>query len=258
MIQLRGLTDVRGIRPRSAAVRMMVADLAAPSPLFVRVGDLDDVQAVIQIFGVLAPLGGVQGQFALSTICASPGASSRADDTAAASSHADSASTLPQRPAAAAAAATIAATASAAGDPAGPGSSGSGSSAHASAVNPARSASAREANRRSQPRTVAAGRQQHMSPPATLTPGPPRTQPPADPALTADHTRPGTPPSPQPRPACRARQPPLRQQPLDAASILAYREHGASARLSGPPGGSAKRRPGGPVSSATRPRCRRT
>jgi hypothetical protein len=87
-----------------------------------------------------------------------PGHSNRPAVTADASSHGDNTDTAwPQRRATAPAAATIAATASASSEPPGAGSRGSGSSAHASAVNADRSGPAREANRRSQPRTVATG-----------------------------------------------------------------------------------------------------
>jgi hypothetical protein len=87
------------------------------------------------------------------------GANSRPDVTAQANSHGDNADTAgPQRRATAVAAATIALTASATCDPPGAGSRGSGSSVHNNAVNAERTGPAREANRRSQPRTVAAGR----------------------------------------------------------------------------------------------------
>jgi hypothetical protein len=79
--------------------------------------------------------------------------------TATASSHGDNPNTRPgQRRPTAPAAATIAATASTTTDPAGSSTGGSGSSSHSSVVNAARSGPARAANRRSQPRTVAAGR----------------------------------------------------------------------------------------------------
>jgi hypothetical protein len=87
-----------------------------------------------------------------------PGASSAPDVTAQATCHGDTPNTSAQRRTTAPAAATITATASATGEPAGSGSPGSGSTAHNSTVNAARSTPARAANRRSHPRTVAAGR----------------------------------------------------------------------------------------------------
>ena len=114
---------------------------------------------IIRTEGWRPPPRAHQGQLVLITPTPVPGASSRPPVTAAASSHGDSASApRPQRRTTAAAAATIAATASPAGEPPGAGSSGSGSSAHSTPVNADRRASARDANRRSQPRTVEAGR----------------------------------------------------------------------------------------------------
>ena len=79
--------------------------------------------------------------------------------SAAATSHADNVATAaPQRRATAAAAANTAATASANAEPAGTNPAGSASRSRTSPVNTRRNTSAREANRRSQPRTVAAGR----------------------------------------------------------------------------------------------------
>lgn len=85
-----------------------------------------------------------------------PGANRHPADTATATSHGV---TVPSanRPTAARAAARIAVTASAHPPPAGPGSTGSGSNARNHQVNTARTASARPANRRNQPRTVSAG-----------------------------------------------------------------------------------------------------
>lgn len=78
---------------------------------------------------------------------------------AAAICHADNvATTDPHRPTIAAAAASTAATASANGDPAGPAGAVSERTRTANPVNTMRIGSAREANRRSQPRTVPAGR----------------------------------------------------------------------------------------------------
>jgi Rhodopirellula transposase DDE domain len=100
-----------------------------------------------------------QRQLVLASATLLPGASKAPMVTAEASSHGDNPDAAgPQRRAAAPAAATTAATASARSDPAGAGSSGSGSSPHANAVNAERSGPARPAARRSQPRTVAAGR----------------------------------------------------------------------------------------------------
>lgn len=86
-----------------------------------------------------------------------PGAIRQPDDTAAATSHGDT-SGIKNRPAAASAAAQIATIASPHALPAGSGITGSGSSARNHAVNTTRTASIRPANRRSQPRTVSAGR----------------------------------------------------------------------------------------------------
>ena len=89
-----------------------------------------------------------------------PGASNRPPDTDTTTSHGATAPS-PNRVATAPAAAVIAVIAviaSAQTDPAGSGITGSGSSAANHPVNTARTASARPANRRNQPRTVAAGR----------------------------------------------------------------------------------------------------
>ena len=100
-----------------------------------------------------------QGQLVLAASTLMPGAGKAPRVTAEASSHGDNPDAAgPQRRAAAPAAATIAATASARSDPAGAGGSGSGSSPHNKAVNAERNGSARATARRSQPRTVAAGR----------------------------------------------------------------------------------------------------
>lgn len=94
----------------------------------------------------------------LINFAAMPGASNRPDVTATASCHGDTVNTdRPHRATTARATATIAATASASSEPAGSGTPGSGSTAQASAMNAERSGPAREQNRRSQPRTVAAG-----------------------------------------------------------------------------------------------------
>jgi hypothetical protein len=85
------------------------------------------------------------------------GASNRPDEIAVASSHGDT-SGITNRLAAATAVASIAAIASAHALPAGSGITGSGSSTRTQTVNTARTASTRPANRRSQPRTVSAGR----------------------------------------------------------------------------------------------------
>lgn len=94
---------------------------------------------------------------------ADPGASSRPHETAAAICHGDTMSPVDpvdpaHRRATAAPAATTAATASATGQPAGSGSKGSGSNWHNNLVKASRNGPARSANRRNQPRTVAAGR----------------------------------------------------------------------------------------------------
>jgi hypothetical protein len=86
-----------------------------------------------------------------------PGANNRPPDTAAAHGHSGTVNTA-NRPATAAAAAPIAATASAHTPPAGPGITGSAATARNNTVNHRRTASTRPANRRSQPRTVSAGR----------------------------------------------------------------------------------------------------
>lgn len=87
------------------------------------------------------------------------GASNQPKLTADASCHGDTVNpTAPNRRTAAPVAATIAATASANSLPPGTGNTGSASNAHTNAVNADRNGPARAANRRNQPRTVAAGR----------------------------------------------------------------------------------------------------
>ncbi len=74
-------------------------------------------------------------------------------------------------------------------------------------------------------------RQQHVSAPAARAPRPLRTcraHRPAQPACS------GMSPRPEPTPAPRAHQQPHRQPPLDLRHVLAYRDHGASARLGWP------------------------
>jgi len=78
--------------------------------------------------------------------------------TADAASHGDTAPSCGHRAATATAAPTIAATASANSDPAAAGNTGSGQVSTSSAVNATRTACARAANRRNQPRTVSGGR----------------------------------------------------------------------------------------------------
>lgn len=100
-----------------------------------------------------------QGRLVLINSTVDPGASNRPEVTAAANRHTDTVNTeRPHRDHPARAVATIAATASATTDPAGSGNLGSGSSAHANLVNAARNGPARAWNRRTQPRTVDAGR----------------------------------------------------------------------------------------------------
>jgi hypothetical protein len=86
-----------------------------------------------------------------------PGANSRLLDIADTHSHIGTPNT-PNRPAAALTAAWTAANASAHAPPAGAGITGSGDNARSSTVNTRRTASKRPASRRSQPRTVSAGR----------------------------------------------------------------------------------------------------
>jgi hypothetical protein len=87
------------------------------------------------------------------------GANRPPEVTAAASSHADNPLTaVPHRRAVDAAAAAITATTSASADPQRSGTTGSGSTATSNSVNPTRRASARSRIRRTQPRTVPAGR----------------------------------------------------------------------------------------------------
>jgi hypothetical protein len=86
-----------------------------------------------------------------------PGANNRPAEIATATSHNDTVD-ITNRPDAATAATRIAVTASANPLPAGPGITGSGSNARSHTVNTARTASARPANRRNQPRTVPTGR----------------------------------------------------------------------------------------------------
>lgn len=86
------------------------------------------------------------------------GASNPPEVTAATSCHADTVSKSGHRAQAARAVSTIAATASPTAHPAGSGITAAGSNAQASAVNDARTGPARASNRRSQPRTVDAGR----------------------------------------------------------------------------------------------------
>src|SRR5215212_5423474 len=50
----------------------------------------------------------------------------------------------------------------------------------------------------------------------------------------AQPARSGIPPRPEPTPTTRARQQPRREPPLDLRHVLAYRDHGASARLGWP------------------------
>jgi hypothetical protein len=100
-----------------------------------------------------------QRRVVLINFSADPGVNNQPEVTAAASRHGDTANTdRPHRAAIADVAATIAATASASSDPAGSGTRGTGSRSHNRAVNADRTGPARAANRRSQPRTVAAGR----------------------------------------------------------------------------------------------------
>ena len=154
---------------------------------------------------------------------------------------------------------------------------------------------ARIRNRRSQPRTVDAQRPSRAATrrcpqPATRpTPAPrrsPRPCPPAAPtrrpaaAQGATHSRrsgpgeaaaatgpaqrrgpsgPGHTPTGATGRGIPARQSAPGQPPLDAVPVLAYREYRClRAPHRGPPGGSAKRRPGGPLATPTRSRCRRT
>lgn len=86
------------------------------------------------------------------------GANNRPCETADAASHGDTAPTNGHRAATATAAPTTAATASANSSPDAAGTTGSGPVATNSPVNSTRTATARPANRRSQPRTVSAGR----------------------------------------------------------------------------------------------------
>jgi len=86
-----------------------------------------------------------------------PGASNRPPDTDTTTSHGATAPS-PNRAPTAPAAAVMAVIASAQTDPAGSGITGSGSNAASQPVNTARTASARPANRRNQPRTVSTGR----------------------------------------------------------------------------------------------------
>src|SRR6266498_4689456 len=87
-----------------------------------------------------------------------------------------------------------------------------------------------------------------MRDPATGAAGPARPKPPPDLTLAANHPSPAIPPRAQPAPAGRARQPAAGQPPLDLPRIHAYREHRClRAPHRGPPGRSAKRRPGGPL-----------
>jgi len=100
-----------------------------------------------------------QGQLVLINLGVEPGASNRPPVTAEASSHADNPlTTSPQRPTTATAAAATAATASANPPPAGLGNTGAGSSATNNSVNPTRTSSARDRNRRTHPRTVPSAR----------------------------------------------------------------------------------------------------
>src|SRR5712691_1968210 len=86
------------------------------------------------------------------------GASNLPPVTAEAATHGDPTPSTGHRAATAPAAPTSAATASATPDPAAAGTTGSGPTPTSSAVNATRTASARPANRRSQPRTVPSGR----------------------------------------------------------------------------------------------------
>ena len=168
------------------------------------------------------------------------------------------------------AAPATAATAAATGPAAAAGITGSGL-VRASAVKNARTCSARPANRRSQPRTVEAGRpsprdravpgpgrrglqrrpdhlarigppgqaprrQQHMRRPALPAPRPARDQPRIRPVQEPHPPPPGMPPPAQHPAARRAGQLPARQLPLDQCPVTVYREHDASERQpSGPP-----------------------
>ena len=93
------------------------------------------------------------------------GASNLPPEAADAANHGDTAPSTGHLAATATAAPTIAATASANRDCAAAGTTGSGPQSTSSTVNATRTASAREANRRSHPRTVSTGR------PATATRG---------------------------------------------------------------------------------------
>jgi hypothetical protein len=211
------------------------------------------------------------------------GASNRPDVTATAASHGDTAST-PHRRAIAPATATIAATASATSDPVAAGSNGSASKhaqqsgerlpqrprphpkptqptphrrrrptqplSHPPMPPPSRSPHQRHADHRDRvrPPHQHSDRQQHMRGPTASAAGPARSKPPPDLPTVANHPRPAMPPRAQPAPASRAHQPAPRQSPLDAVPVLAYREHRClHAPHRGPPGRSAKRRPGGPL-----------
>lgn len=86
------------------------------------------------------------------------GDNNRPPDAAQAANHGDTAPTNGHRAATATAAPTIAATASATARPVAAGATGSGPVSTNNTVNTTRTASARAANRRNQPRTVSTGR----------------------------------------------------------------------------------------------------
>ncbi|GAA0714543.1 hypothetical protein GCM10010199_14650 [Dactylosporangium roseum] len=171
----------------------------------------------------------------------------------------------PKRVTAAVTAASITASASAHAPPAGAGITGSTATARSSTVNCRRTASARAANRRTQPRTVSGGRPSHPAIRRNPTPAAPgrqrspdhdhRVRPAQQPLHRQQHMRhpaPGAPRSPgthrhgtllppkPPRPgippprqdtrAARADQPPRNQPPLDRSGVTAYRDHDASTR----------------------------
>ena len=200
-----------------------------------------------------------------------PGASRRPPDTAAASSHSGTSPTSGHLEATAALAPATAATASANAETAAAGGTGSTPTPTSSAVNATRTASARPAKRRTQPRTVSdrppqrrshrpgtrpgglrsqrrpdhrhqirtpqqrEHRQQnmrHTTPAAARPPRPDRHRR----RITPQHPRPGPPPRPQRPAAIRTRQLIPGKPVLDPGSICPYREHSASARDTALPG----------------------
>lgn len=202
---------------------------------------------------------------------------------AAATCHTDNVATTAghRRPIAVAAACT-ATTASATGEAAGPAGTLPGSTRTANAVNAARTGSARETNRRSQPRTVAAGRPSAFAiprcpPPAALASRPApitattsarranatngsntcvRPQPPHRARRGRTRTRPATPRSQRARPNPHGHNTPVQTgqripPERSLTSTLSASVSTVSIKLPpcsahGPPGDSAKRRPAGP------------